>query len=167
MPASNPIEILLAHDKWATEQIIATCQKLTAEQFAKKFDMGPGSLQATITHIIGAIRAWTDTLAQRPQRPRPETNPTPYAPAQLLHFLEESITEFAQLARSHPLDEIVKRTRDGKEFSFTRGVVLTHVVTHGMHHRAQCLNMLKQLGVNPLPPSSIAEWSRLADSPVH
>jgi uncharacterized damage-inducible protein DinB len=33
-----------------------------------------------------------------------------------------------------------------------------HVATHGMHHRAQCLNMLRQLGVNPLPPISVLEW---------
>jgi uncharacterized damage-inducible protein DinB len=58
----------------------------------------------------------------------------------------------------------VKRTRDGKEYSFTRGVVITHVATHGMHHRAQCLNMLKHLGVSPLPPSSVTEWARMADS---
>ena len=30
-----------------------------------------------------------------------------------------------------------------------------------MHHRAQCLNMLRQLGVTPLPPSSVAEWTWL------
>jgi uncharacterized damage-inducible protein DinB len=162
MPTSNPIDILLEHDKWATQQILLACQKLTAEQFAQKFDVGPGSLQATTTHIIGAIRAWTDTLAVRPQRARPENNSVPYSPAQLLEMLDESTGEFMVIARSHPLEEIVKRTREGKEYSFTRGVVITHVTTHGMHHRAQCLNMLKHLGVNPLPLSSIAEWSRLA-----
>ncbi|MCA9288067.1 MAG: LysR family transcriptional regulator [Phycisphaerales bacterium] len=56
-------------------------------------------------------------------------------------------------------DEIVTRTRDGKTYSFTRGAVVTHITTHGMHHRAQCLNMLRQLGVNPLPKSSVMEWS--------
>jgi uncharacterized damage-inducible protein DinB len=34
-------------------------------------------------------------------------------------------------------------------------------MTHGMHHRAQCLNMLRRLGVQPLPPSSVAEWTWL------
>jgi uncharacterized damage-inducible protein DinB len=37
------------------------------------------------------------------------------------------------------------------------------VATHGVHHRAQCLNMLRHLGVKPLPLSSVAEWSRTAD----
>ena len=41
---------------------------------------------------------------------------------------------------------------------------LTHITTHGTHHRAQCLNMLRQLGVTPLPPSSVAEWTWLGDA---
>jgi uncharacterized damage-inducible protein DinB len=57
----------------------------------------------------------------------------------------------------------VQRTRAGKTFSFPRVGVLVHVTTHGMHHRAQCLNMLRHLGVTPLPPSSVAEWIRIVD----
>jgi uncharacterized damage-inducible protein DinB len=45
----------------------------------------------------------------------------------------------------------------------SRGGVITHVATHGMHHRAQCLNMLRQLGVTPLPKSSVVEWMVTAD----
>src|ERR1019366_1129907 len=164
MPSSNPLDILLEHDKWATKQILSACENLTPDQFARKFDIGPGSLQATITHIIGAIRAWTDTLAKQPPRPRVETSGIPYTPAQLHQLLDESMGEFTSLAKSHPLDEIVKRTREGKEYAFTRGVVITDVATPGMHHRAQCLNMLKHLGVSPLPPSSVTEWARFVES---
>ena len=50
-----------------------------------------------------------------------------------------------------------------KTFEFMRGAVLMQVTTHGMHHRAQCINMLRQLGVKPLPNSSVADWMRSAD----
>src|SRR5476651_2017427 len=100
MPASNPLDILLEHDKWATKQILSACEKLTPEQFTRKFDIGPGSLQATLTHMIGAIRAWTDTMAQRAQRPRVETSSIPYTPAQLFQLLDESMGEFTAIARS-------------------------------------------------------------------
>jgi uncharacterized damage-inducible protein DinB len=64
-----------------------------------------------------------------------------------------------------PLEEMVtRRLRDGKTLQLTRGAVLAQVATHGMHHRAQCLNMLRQLGVSPLPPSSVVEWTRLGDT---
>jgi uncharacterized damage-inducible protein DinB len=82
----------------------------------------------------------------------------------LIAVLETVAAELVAEARRRPLDEMVTRERDGKVFQFTRGAVLAHVATHGMHHRAQCLNMLKQLGVKPLPPSSVTEWSRMADT---
>lgn len=85
-------------------------------------------------------------------------------PQQLIAVLETVAAELVAEARRRPLDEMVTRERDGKVFQFTRGAVLAHVATHGMHHRAQCLNMLKQLGVKPLPPSSVTEWSRMADT---
>jgi uncharacterized damage-inducible protein DinB len=160
MPASNPLDILLQHDLWATQQIIGACEKLSADQLDRKFEIGPGSLRATITHMIGAINAWTDTLFKRPQRPRVEQSGIAYTPQQLREMINASAVELMAVAKAYPLDEMVTRVREGKEYSFTRGAVLTHVTTHGMHHRAQCLNMLKHLGVNPLPPSSVTEWTR-------
>ncbi|MGA2231355.1 MAG: DinB family protein [Tepidisphaeraceae bacterium] len=162
MATSNPLDILLEHDQWATTQILHACEKLTADQFARKFEMGPGSLQATLTHMISAKKTWTDTLMERPLTARIDQTGAVYSLGQLLELHKESGDEFMLVARKHPLDEIVKRTREGKEFSFTRGVVIAQVTTHGMHHRAQCLNMLRHLGVKPLPMSSVAEWARTA-----
>ena len=44
MATSDPIEILLAHNQWATRQILEACAKLTPQQFHQRFEMGPGSL---------------------------------------------------------------------------------------------------------------------------
>jgi uncharacterized damage-inducible protein DinB len=52
----------------------------------------------------------------------------------------------------------------GKTLTMTRAATFAHLATHNAHHRAQCLNMLKQLGVRPLPPSSVAEWTWLGDT---
>jgi uncharacterized damage-inducible protein DinB len=53
--------------------------------------------------------------------------------------------------------------RGGRTLQFTRGAVVMQVTTHDVHHRAQCLNVLRQSGVAPLPPSSVAEWTFLAE----
>jgi uncharacterized damage-inducible protein DinB len=162
MPTSNPLDILLAHDRWATRQIIDACAKLSEEKFHQRFEMGPGSLHDTVTHIIGAMRVWADTLEAREQRPRIEG--TKRTIAELIALLDETFDDIENSARRHPLDGIVLRVRDGKTFQFTRGAVLTHVATHAMHHRAQCLNMLRHVGVSPLPANSVAEWTRMGDS---
>jgi uncharacterized damage-inducible protein DinB len=162
MPASDPLEILLAHDRWATRQILRACAPLTREQFHQPFQMGPGSLHDTFVHMLGAMRIWTQGLAGQPVGPRLEQDP-PRSLAEIETLLDTLFDAFNAEIRRLPLDHTMFRVRNGKTFTFTRGAVLAHVATHGMHHRAQCLNMLRQLGVSPLPPNSVAEWTWLAD----
>ena len=165
MPESDPLQILLSHDRWATMQILDACGRLTDDQFHRRFEIGPGSLHDTLTHVGGATRVWTETLAGAAPRPRLETDGQRRTPEQLRSVLEEAWAEFSTEVWRCPLDEIVSRTtKDGKTRQYTRGAVVTQVVTHAMHHRAQCLNMLRQLGVTPLPPSSVAEWTWLGDA---
>jgi len=160
MAESDLFQILLSHDRWATERVLDTCAALPNEQFHRPFDIGPGSLHDTLTHVVAAMRAWTDTLAAAEPRPRLEGDGRRRTPGELLSLLEEAWQEFAAEARRLPLTETVsRRLRDGRIVQLTRGAVVAHVATHGMHHRAQCLNMLRQLGVNPLPPSSVTEWT--------
>jgi len=162
MPTSDILEILLKHDQWATAQILDASAKLTSEQFHQRFEMGPGSLHDTLTHMLGAMRAWTQMLAGQTPGPRLEQDGK-RTPAELAALLESCARDFGAEAHRRPLDETITRSRDGKTYQFTRGAVLAHVATHGMHHRAQCLNMLRQLGVSPLPHSSVAEWTWMAD----
>jgi uncharacterized damage-inducible protein DinB len=162
MPASNPLDILLAHNQWATRQVLLACEKLTSEQFHQRFPIGPGSLHDAVTHILGAMQAWNDMLAGRARRPRLEGARRNVA--ELLALLDELCMELSRSATAFPLDHMVTMARDGKEYSFTRGAILTHVTTHGMHHRAQCLNMFRQLAVEPLPPNSVLDWMRNVDS---
>jgi uncharacterized damage-inducible protein DinB len=162
MAKSDPLDILLTHNRWATRSILEACTNLTDEQFHQRFDLGPGSLHDTLTHILGAMRGWCDLLAGRDQRPRLEQD-GPRTPQDLLELLEEVADELETAAHAHPVDEIVSGERGGRTYSFTRGGVLTHVTTHGMHHRAQCLNMLRQLEIDPLPPSAVVEWMFMVD----
>jgi uncharacterized damage-inducible protein DinB len=115
--------------------------------------------------MLGAMRTWTDTLAETEPRPRLETDGQRRTPEQLEALLEESWRAFAAEAKRRPVTDLMTRTlRDGRTVRLTRGAILAHVTTHGTHHRAQCLNMLRQLGVKPMPPSSVAEWTFLVDT---
>jgi uncharacterized damage-inducible protein DinB len=165
MPETDLLQILLSHDRWATLQVLDACATQTAEQFHRAFDIGPGSLHDTLTHLAGATRTWTETLAGWEPRPRPEGDGQRRTPEQIRALLEESWPQFHAEARRRPLAEMVtRRLRDGRTFQLTRGAAVAQVTTHGMHHRAQCLNMLRHLGVTPLPPSSVAEWTWLGDT---
>ena len=72
MTTSDPVDILLTQNRWATRNLLEACAALPHEQFHQRFEMGPGSLHDTVTHILGAMRGWGDMLAGREQRPRLE-----------------------------------------------------------------------------------------------
>lgn len=160
-PASDPLAILLAHNLWANRSLLDACAALSDEQWRRRFDIGPGSLHDTMTHIVGAMRVWNDVLARREVRPRIEGSRYSVAEVRALH--DEAGADLATQAASEPLDRTVTRTREGQTYTFTRGGVLTHVTTHGVHHRAQALNVLRQLGVTKSPASAVVEWMRMGE----
>jgi len=46
----------------------------------------------------------------------------------------------------------------------TYGGAIAHVITHRMHHRAQLLYMLRQLGVKDLPEGDVLSWEHQRES---
>jgi uncharacterized damage-inducible protein DinB len=161
MPTSDPLAILLAQNRWATRNLLEVCAALPSEQFHQRFEIGLGSLHNTVAHILGAMQRWGDLLAGR--APRPGLEAETWTAEALIGLLEEIADDLETSARAHPVEDLVTGERGGRTFTFARGAVLTHVLTHGMHHRAQCLNMLRRLGADRLPPSAVVEWVLLAD----
>ena len=161
MLTSDPIEILLKHNRWATRNILETCATLPVEQFHQRYEIGPGSLHDTIGHILVAMGAWGDLLAGREQQQRRVSENC--TPQELLSLLDKISDDFEASAGAHAHDELVSGSLGGKHYTITRGGVLAHITTHGMHHRAQCLNLLRRLGVDPLPPSTVVQWMMTAD----
>lgn len=158
MTAADPLAILAAHDVWATSLLLDACERLTHEQLHRRFEMGIGSLHDTLIHDAAAVRTWAEVLLRREPSPWPTNDPR--SVGELRRMSDEAFDLLATAASAGPLDETFTRQRDGQTIVYTRGVILCHVHTHSMHHRAQCLNMLRQLGVSPLPKSSVVEWSR-------
>lgn len=153
--------------------MLDVCAGLTPGQFGTRFEMGPGSLHDTLTHLIAAQRRWADRLSAWPLRPsidRPPRGipgPSEYrerSVAELIELFEpaaEDLAAIAQRLRSPGglgLESTVELALDGTVYVMTRGAALVHVTVHGAHHRAQCLNMLRRLGVARLPELMVVDW---------
>ena len=158
---TDPHAVLLAHDRWANAKLYDACAKLTEAQFTQPFEMGCGSLRNNLVHNLGAMRGWTDVLNQSPARERLEERTHSLDEIRAMH--DDICNAFEQAALRRPFDTIVERERNGQTYTFTVGGILAHVTTHSMHHRAQCLNMLRQLGVEKLPMGSVMEWMLFAE----
>jgi uncharacterized damage-inducible protein DinB len=157
---SDPLTALLKHNHWATHKVLDLCKGLTPAQFHERFEMGSGSIQETLQHIVGCFRGWSTDIAGWPLRPSIKPPDETFSPDELARLLDEMTEELRGLIHESrgKLDEHIFAEFNGKRFTFTRGVALTHVLVHGTHHRAQCLNMLRRLGVTGLPDLDVNDW---------
>jgi predicted O-methyltransferase YrrM/uncharacterized damage-inducible protein DinB len=164
--ARDPLDILLRHDAWATREVLRACSGLTDEQWHRRFEIGPGSLHDAMTHVVGAMLRWADRIDGPPTELRPSiegiARRTPAELLALLDAAESGLAASADRARARGLGTEFEVTLAGRTHRFTRGAALVHVTTHGMHHRAQCLNMLRHLGVpgvsDRLPEIDPLDW---------
>lgn len=164
---SDPLLALLGHNRWATHKVIDLCASLSAHQFHRQFDIGPGSLHDALVHVVGNMRGWADDVAARdPRQASLGSAPRRYTPGELGELLDEASDDLGALieqSRGRLGEHVLVRFRDdGPQFTYTRGVALTHALVHGIHHRAQCLNMLRRLNVpgvsDRLPDIDLNEW---------
>ena len=165
---SDPLTILLEHNRWATHKVLGLCR---ASRPRSNFTGGSTSGRDRCTTRCGTScrtcgrgpttppRAQTQTVAGRVRRTGTRRD-------EIGRLLDEATDDLRQLidesrGRLHEHVRVTFR-EDGPEFTYTRGVVLTHVLVHGTHHRAQCLNMLRRLDVpgvsDRLPDIDVNEW---------
>lgn len=187
--SSDPLDIMLRHDAWATRKILETCRPLSREQFHREFDVGLRTLHETMTHIVSVMRRWTDRVAERPVRPMLHAMPGAASAIgadvkdrsveELLAILAEAERDAALVAvaaRSSPdgLAGLLRLEFEGydkvtRRYTFTKGAALVHMCTHGMHHRAQAHIMLRTLGVlgergGPVE-TGVTEWQAETEAP--
>lgn len=163
---ADPLDVLLAHDTWGTRTVLQACASLDDAQWHRRFEMGLGSLHDTLTHIIGAMARWADRIEGPPHPLRPSvedgTRRSVRELEALLDAAARDLSASAARARQRGLDTELDVTLGGTPYRFTRGAMLVHVTTHGMHHRAQCLNMLRHLNVpgvsDRLPEIDALDW---------
>lgn len=178
---SDPLDALLAHNYWATRLILDKCLGLSDEQFHRPFPIGPGDhggLHAILTHVISAMYRWSDRIAGRPVRPTIERTPQNWSqatnardrtPGELLALLDEAQHDLASAvaeARRRGLNRLITvelgSPEGPRKYLFTAGVAVTHAITHGHYHRAQCMNILRHLrapGVSErLPDLDVVDW---------
>ena len=156
MTIDGHLDVLLAHDSWATDQILSAMRALSDEQLDRPFEMGLGSLRATIIHMIDAIGGWHTALVgtndYQPLDPKASVDAIAGKHATVSRAI-------ASLGKAGPVGDVMRASRATRSISAPRGVLVTHFLTHGTHHRAQALNMLRRLGVQSLPQSSVMQWA--------
>lgn len=158
---ASHLRFTLAHHAWAISRLLDECERLTPEQFEQDMSIGPGSLCVNIAHTIEAVFFFADNFAGREYVERTDFQAASATISGLRVLLARASEELrtAMLAatdRGLP-DRIHWPSTPGRTMSAP--AALAQVFDHAIAHRAQCINMLKRLGVPPpdLDPMTFEE----------
>jgi uncharacterized damage-inducible protein DinB len=157
------LDRLLEHDAWTTRQLLECCRALSAEQLDRPFDVGHRTLRATFQHIIFNMEAWSALVAGATELPSCPPRKGESIPS-LADRLAHAAADLAQVAHAirarNGWDERWLDVLDSPPKEKTYGGAVAHVITHSMHHRAQVLYMLRQLGLTGLPEGDVLSWEQ-------
>ncbi len=149
-------QLLLAHagySGWATNQILAACAPLPANQLDRDFGGSHTSILRTLRHIHDSERVWLRRLMDLDGERLPPGLP----PEPTFQFLVESWPElskgYRQWLESASDPDLTEKTLtilpDGGEFRVPRWQIVLHAINHTSYHRGQIVTMLRSLGVQP------------------
>ena len=155
------LDRLLGHDAWTTRQLLLRCRELSEEQLSRTFDLGDRSLGETFEHLIACMEGHTDLLLGRTAYETYRDDETVDGMLSRLTIVAKDFAEFATRSeREGRADEMVTNLGNGNRRSV--GGVIAHLLTHSMHHRAQILSILDQLGVQNVMEGDALGWESQA-----
>jgi uncharacterized damage-inducible protein DinB len=147
------VRFQLAHSTWAISRLLDAAATLPASAIEENLGIGPGSLRENLAHTIECMFFFADNFAGREYAERPHFAERTKALSGLLPLLNEADSELrtAMLAAiGQGLSErILWPNADAR--SLPSAAAISQVFDHAALHRTQCINMLKRLGVQPVP----------------
>lgn len=149
----------LDYEAWTLRHFIMRCRELTPSQLQQSFDIGHGTVHATVAHIIDNLEIWTDLMLERDIRRFP---PLVATADSYLQRLDEAMADFAacacMLVAEGRLDETYVDVLATPPKSKTFGGTLLHVLTHTTVHRWEMQHMLQRLGLPDLLEGDALSW---------
>lgn len=140
------------YNAWALERLLTIAADLSDEQRDRPFDIGRGTLRTTLQHIYGAERVWFVRwqTARADEFPHSSAISVPDALWRAFRDLASARNEtIASLDECRAHQQVRFEDPPGRTHTRDLRDILLHVCNHGAHHRAQALNMLRRLGIEP------------------
>ncbi|MCG3125547.1 MAG: hypothetical protein CHACPFDD_00371 [Phycisphaerae bacterium] len=150
---SGTLRECFIHLDWARDKLLAIAATLTDSQLDQRFEMGPGTLRATLHHLWAAEHIWLERWKGVPRPPLRELEPGETVASLTQRFRDTAAQRAQYLASVGDAGERQRITYTnirGETYTYPLGDLMLHVCNHGTHHRAQAVNMLRRLGA-PLP----------------
>jgi uncharacterized damage-inducible protein DinB len=145
---SEQLRRLVAYNQWANEKILQAIDGMTADELARPVDAYIGSLAKNLQHTLWATQLWLARWKGAPPPARGE--PTSGSWADAYAAVHREFREFVASLTDADADRVVHyKDTKGNPFQVALGQLVTHVVNHGTHHRAETGMLLERLGRSP------------------
>ena len=143
----------IEHGAWALGQLIDHAGRLSAEAVERDMNIGPGPLRVNIAHTIEAMFFFADCFAGKTSAEPPdfaELSATLAGLRTLLHRAHANLRASMLTAIANGLPAMVPWTGTDAG-AMPAAAAIAQAFDHAALHRTQCVNMLKRLGVTPVP----------------
>lgn len=146
------IRRLHAHRRWSNQKLRTAATGLSESQLRQSFDLGQGSLWATLVHLYAAEHIWLEAIQgnPKPSVPRSEAFET----LEQLNIAWEAqerrwqrhVEALTPVMLDQPVRKVSSSSGAGKMWATPLADVLLHVCMHAHYTAAQATNMFRHLG---------------------
>lgn len=154
---------LAAYNVWANQRITDTILSLPEEKQKAEIVSSFNSLHTTILHIWDAESIWWQRMKLHERFVRPSDNAKGTTRDVINGLLSQSklwegwVSNASELSLDHVFQYYNNKKEPVKMHIYQ---MILHVFNHSTYHRGQLITMLRQLGIEKLPPTDFALWVR-------
>jgi uncharacterized damage-inducible protein DinB len=145
---------LFGYDYYANEIILKAVQEAG----------NPNQAVKLMAHMLSAQQIWLARCRQGPNAPGNPLWPEDWTIEQLLAINQQNNEDWLAFleGKTEAYFDAVFSYKTSIGLTFTNGMVdiLTHLINHGTHHRAQAGQVLKNAGFNKLPNTDYIMYLR-------
>lgn len=137
---------LFAYDHWANARLIAAVEAVSHADVQRP-------MVRFLAHLARAQEMWLDRVQHRHSSTDPVWPEDTLAEArERLLNVQQGWAMYVQETAAYLFDEpVAYHNSKGTAYSSTPRQVMTHVINHSTHHRAQIMLLLRQSGLAPPP----------------
>jgi uncharacterized damage-inducible protein DinB len=143
---------LIGYSEWANQKVLDAAAALSDEEFGREVSGSHESVRRTLVHMVRVQAWWLSVLNGKPEASSPPDERMPFEEVrQWFARSHDDLKSYAAGLTEERLDAEVSayHPQEQKEYRWPSWELLSHLVNHGSHHRAEAGIMLASLGHTP------------------
>jgi uncharacterized damage-inducible protein DinB len=143
---------LIGYNEWANQKVLDAAAALSDEEFGRGVSGSHESVRRTLVHMARVQAWWLSVLNGKPEASSPPDESIPFEEVrQWFGRSHDDLKTYAAGLTAERLDAEVSayHPQEQKEYRWPSWELLSHLVNHGSHHRAEAGIMLASLGHTP------------------